>query len=98
VDRDSRPQGKCVDPDAERRKAERLAIQTGSDASEKGVTFSNGVQGLIERSIRNEELANGGAPLSEERKAEIAAKVRALAPSDEVRYVMRPFAPHHAVP
>ena len=69
-----------------RRKAERLAIQTGSGRApeEKGVSFSSGVQGLIERTIRTEELASG-KPLSEERKAQIAAKVRALAPAEGVR-------------
>ena len=77
--------GKCTD-DAERRKAERLAIQTGtsSKSDNSGIKFSDGVQGLIEKSIYNEELALGG-PVSAERKAQIAAKVTALAGAKPVR-------------
>ena len=84
-----------------RRKAERLAIQTGSGRApeEKGVSFSSGVQGLIERTIRTEELASG-KPLSEERKAQIAAKVRALAPAEGVRGHLKspPSCTSHALP
>lgn len=43
----------------------------------------SGIEGLIDMSIRNEEAATG-APLSDARKAQIAASVRRLAP-DEVR-------------
>ena len=85
--------GKCNDPDLERRTAERLAIQTGTSSKsvakeEPGATFSTGLDGLIERSIRNEELALG-QKLSEESKAQIAAKVRRLAPSDKVSAASR---------
>ena len=68
--------------DLERRRAERLAIQTGQSKKVSDTTaYSPGVEGLIERSIANEELALG-QKLSEDRKAEIAAKVRKLAPTD----------------
>ena len=75
--------GKCEDAEeAERKQAERLAIQTGSRAVAKQEErqFSSGVEGLIERSIYNAEQENGGQPLSEQRKAQIAAKVKALSP------------------
>ena len=76
--------GKCADPDAERRAAERLAIQTGSAASTAYASnerFSDGVEGLIEKSIRNAEANNySGTPLTDADKAAIAAKVRAMAP------------------
>ena len=75
--------GKCVDPEAERRKAERLAIQTGS-ANQSNEKFADGVEGLIQKSIRNAEAANNGVPLSEEEKATIAAKVRSMSPDSVV--------------
>lgn len=74
--------GKCVDEDAERRRAERIAIQTGSNVS-SNEKFSNGVQGLIEKSIRNAEASNG-RPLTDEEKDAIAVKVRALSPDTVV--------------
>ena len=83
---------KCDDPDAERRKAERIAIQTGTYTGSATVAVAaptvassqmSGIEGLIDMSIRNEEAATG-APLSDARKAQIAASVRRLAP-DEVR-------------
>jgi len=76
--------GKCETEDDARRKAERIAIQTGSGSysvEQKGVEFSSGVKGLIEKTIRAEELQSG-APLSEERKAQIDAKIRALSPPE----------------
>ena len=75
--------GKCVDPDAERKKAERIALQTGTFAAkDERVEYSSGVDGLIERSIASEEQSKG-APLTEERKAQIAAKVRSLSSNQE---------------
>ena len=74
--------GKC--PEDPTKKAERLAIQTGAQEANAQV-YSSGVEGLIQMSIRNAEAANGGTPLTDYEKAQIATKVRGKVESQEVR-------------
>jgi hypothetical protein len=71
--------GKCED---EARKAERLAIQTGTNAATAVTTNLSGVEGLIDMTIKREEKERG-EPLSDVRKDQIRAKITAMAPKEE---------------
>ena len=73
--------GKCSGEE-ERRKAERIAIQTGAAKPGAPTTQLSGVEGLIDMTIKREE-AERGEPLSELRKEQIRAKIVALSPSED---------------
>ena len=73
--------GKCAGEE-ERRKAERIAIQTGAAKPGAPTTQLSGVEGLIDMTIKREE-AERGEPLSEVRKEQIRAKIQALTPSED---------------
>merc|ERR1712086_849087 len=71
--------GKCEDP---ARKAERLAIQTGTAGATAVTSNLSGVEGLIDMTIKREEKERG-EQLSEVRKEQIRSKILALTPTED---------------
>lgn len=67
--------GKCPDPNAEAKAAERRAIQTGSKSAGKPLTFAE----MLEKSVKQREETLGMS-LSEDERKELEQKMRLAFP------------------